>query len=722
MPLNKDSGHSCMSGKIYFSLIRQDGTLAPYDRMWIKKYIRIAAGKVFIKLSDEEIDSIEQVIFDLAMDKKKGILGYEEFRDCVRKGLKNHPDVLNAYLNSHPDEIKKQFDEICLAMSDIMTEGDKSSGVTDSKLVSSKRSLKLDAIEKTVYKNYVLTDDEREAFDTGYIYIHDMGARRETVNCCLFDMENVLDGGFEMGNVFYEEPKTLPEAFDVIASVVITNAAQIYGGFTVPEIDNLLSKYAKKSFDLYFEKYISLGLSPEKSMEQSKKDLENDFLSGFKSLELKFNTVISARGDYPFITISFGICKDEFAEMACRTAILTREGGQGKDGFKKPVLFPKLVFLFDEELHGDGKKLSQLFDLALRCSSKVMYPEFLSLTGEGYVASMYKKYRKVVSPMCCRAFLSPWYKRGGANPADENDEPIFVGRFNYGVVSLNLPMIFMKAKTENLDFYETLDFYLEMIRNIHKKTYKLLSRQKASSNPVAFTQGGFYGGNLNLDDTIEPLLKSATASFGITALNELQRLFNQKSLYEDGNFSLEVLKYINKKVEEFSKDDDALYTVYGTPAESLCGRQVVQFREKFGVIENVSDREFVSNSFHCHVSEDISPIEKQESESRFWDYVNGGKIQYIRFTNPENVLALKSFVLYAMKLGLYEGINLSISFCNDCGNENYLSHNVDCCTKCGSPNITKIERMCGFLSYTKVHGETRLNPAKMAEIKERKSM
>lgn len=351
-----------------------------------------------------------------------------------------------------------------------------------------------------------------------------------------------------------------------------------------------------------------------------------------------------------------------------------------------------------------------------------MYPEFLSLTGEGYVASMYKKYGKVISPMCCRVFLTPWYENGGMVPADENDEPVFIGRFNIGVVSLNLPMILAKSRKYNHEFYDELDSYLEMIREIHKSTYKYLAGLKASSNPVAFTQGGFYGGNLKLDDTIEPLLKSATASYGITALNELQRLYNGKSLYEDGGFALEVMKYINEKISKFSKEDNILYNVYGTPAEKLCGLQVKQFEKIYGIVENVSDRKYVSNSFHCHVTEDISPIEKQDSESRFWNYVNGGKIQYVRITNPENKKALKDIVMHAMNLGLYEGINLSLVFCDVCGEEFHNIQHLEKCPKCGSEEITKIERMCGFLSYTRMHGDTRLNAAKMAEIKDRRSM
>ena len=218
---------------------------------------------------------------------------------------------------------------------------------------------------------------------------------------------------------------------------------------------------------------------------------------------------------------------------------------------------------------------------------------------------------------------------------------------------------------------------------------------------------------------IQPLLKAMTASFGITALNELQQLYNGKSIYEDGKFALEVMKYINNKVEQFKEQDGNLYAIYGTPAESLCGTQVEQFRKKYGIIKNVSDRSYVSNSFHCHVTEDITPIQKQDSENRFWNLFNGGKIQYCRYPVSYNKTAIKTLVRRAMDMGFYEGINLALSYCEDCG---YEQLDMDVCPKCGSSMITKIDRMNGYLGFTRVKGKSRYNEAKVDEIKDRVSM
>ena len=448
-------------------------------------------------------------------------------------------------------------------------------------------------------------------------------------------------------------------------------------------------------------------------------DIQRDFEQGFQGWEYKFNSVSSSRGDYPFITVTIGTGTGRFAKMASKTMLEVRKNGQGKKGHKKPVLFPKVVFLYDEKLHGEGGPLEDVFEAGIDCSSKTMYPDWLSLSGEGYIASMYKKYGKIVSPMGCRAFLSPWYEKGGMKPADENDVPVFVGRFNIGAVSLHLPMILAKAQQENKPFFDVLDYYLNLIRQLHLRTYDYLGEMRASTNPLAYCEGGFYGGHLGIYDKIKPILKTATASFGITALNELQQLYNKRSLVEDGEFAIRTLEHINEKVNQFKAEDGKLYAIYGTPAESLCGLQVTQFRKKYGVIENVSDREYVSNSFHCHVTEDITPIQKQDLEKRFWELSNGGKIQYVKYPISYNREAIKTLVRRAMDMGFYEGVNLSLAYCDDCG---YEELEMDVCPKCGSKNLTKIERMNGYLSYSRVKGDTSLNNAKMAEIAERKRM
>lgn len=1032
-------------------VIKKDGTRETFDEQKIVRAVGKSAERVMITLTEEQNRQICDLVMETINARSLHEVEIADLHHIVECALdKVDSRIARCYreYRNYKQDFVHMLDEVYKKSQAIRYIGDRNNANTDSALVSTQRSLIYSELNSELYKKFFLNTKELEAMKDGYIYIHDRSARLDSLNCCLADITAILLGGFEMGNVWYNEPKSLDVAFDVISDVAITMAAMQYGGYTMPRVDTILAPYAEMSYQKYLAEYKDIedsikdhrGYNEQKAHEYAVKKVRRDFVQGFQAWEYRFNTVGSSRGDYPFVAVSFGIGQSVWEQMATEVCLEVRREGQGKPGYKKPVLFPKLTFLYDENLHGPGKPLEYLFDCAIECSRKCMYPDFLSLTGEGYIPSMYKKYGKVVSLMGCRASLSPWYERGGMTPADEDDQPVFEGRFNLGAISLHLPMILAKARQESKDFYEVLDYYLEMIRNLHKKTYDFLGEKKASINPLGFCEGGFYGGHLKPEDKIRPLLPPMTMSFGITALNELQELYNGKSIIEDGNFALEVMEYINKKIVEFKEKDHILYAIYGTPAESLCftgetlvqtydgdkaiqnikpgdlvysfnekekkielkpvifsgmtkrnaviakvtfdngqiicctpdhpfavrihrrdvktgrflkegeeiqyikaselkkdmsiksnyvsvakqtgratcssyhggrrqliqdinaeyfygpkpinhvvhhidgnklnnqkenleymvdgdhrrlhmpdtiasfcktsasqtgknnsfygkhhtgesklanrlahiqggvvamdmngrlvkeyecitdtekdgyssasvritcrgkkktheyrgllwfyendipdelemnhkiesveilqelcdvydievaenhnfyvggnkgilvhncGLQVDQFRKKYGIIHGVSDRPYVSNSFHCGVWEDITPIEKQDSEARFWDLFNGGKIQYCRYPIDYNVEAIKTLVRRAMDKGFYEGINLSLAYCEECGHQEL---DMDECPKCGSKLITKIDRMNGYLGYTRVHGETRYNDAKNAEIRERKSM
>lgn len=720
-------------------IIKKDGTLEDFDEQKIVNACNKAARRAMFEFSENDysiiLNDVWQKIEELYEDDSN--IEIYDMHNIVESVLEeDFPVVAKMYkeYRNYKKDFVHMMDKVYERSQAIRYIGDKNNANTDSALVATKRSLIYNELSSQLYKKFFLTHDEKQAMKDGYIYIHDRSARLDTFNCCLFDIGSVMKNGFEMGNIWYNEPNYLDTAFDVMGDIILSTAAQQYGGFTVPEVDKILEPYAEKSYDKYFNEYLEIcedvnGIIPEvmdyrceKACEYATEKVERDFEQGWQGIEYKLNSVGSSRGDYPFVTMTIGLSTSKFGKMAAITLLNVHKEGQGKKGFKRPVLFPKIVFLYDKDLHGDGSEKYQsadVFNAGIECSAKTMYPDWLSLTGDGYVAEMYKKYKRVVSPMGCRAFLSPWYEKGGMHPVDENDKPVFEGRFNLGVVSLHLPMILAKARRESKDFYEVLNYYLEMIRNLHKRTYEYIGELRASVNPIAFCEGGLLGGHLKPDDKIKSLLPPMTLSYGITALNELQRLYNGKSIREDGEFALEVMKYINNYTNKIKEEDHLLYAIYGTPAESLCGLQIKQFRKIYGIVENVSDKEYVSNSFHCHVSEDMNPIEKQDKEGRFWNYFNGGKIQYCRYNLGYNKEAIKTLVLRAMDKGFYEGVNLAMCYCEDCG---YQQVEMDVCPKCGSKMITKIDRMNGYLGFTRVHGETRYNEAKNAEIKDRVSM
>jgi anaerobic ribonucleoside-triphosphate reductase len=849
----------------------------------------------FSKLTDEErsefLSALEQLFFTYNI-KNGDIIETSFIEKLVGTALgKTFPTIQKTYqdYNSWKSKYADAFCKVKSEVEEVYLRGDRSNANTNSAYVSTKRCLGYNIFNKEMYQMNFLTPQELRECRDGYIYIHDMVARNDTFNCMLFRMEDVMNGGFEMGDMWYTEPKTLDVAFDVMLAITKTAAAQQYGGFTIPRVDTLLAKYAEKSYNHYIKEYndfAPVGLMSKELLENlsdryAMRKVQRDLEQGFQAVEYDLNTIGSSRGDYPFVTMTFGLDTSKFGKMVSKTVCKVRANGEGKEGHKKIVAFPKLVFLYDENLHDKGKPNEDVYNTAVECQSIAMYPDMISLTGNGYVSDIYKRYKtpiscmgctdgstiinykfnnefytetftefwdkisKVVEPyvqsglddrylwidssnidlqiydtkvgyvkvnklirnysydwrkvtltdgkfvictndhpfetenrgqvhaedLCigddiavsdngtnkswhvekvasievlsmedysydvetwsghfemngmyshnCRAFLSPWYVRGGMHPADDDDYPVFEGRANIGAISLNLPMIYQKSVEEHKDFYEILDYYLEMIRNLHIRTYEYLGKMKAGSNPMVFCQGGAYGGHLQPNDLIAPVIESWTASFGITALNELQVLYNGKTIVEDGDFALEVLKYINDQVNKYKELDGKLYAIYSTPAEALCGTQVKQFRKKYGIIKGVSDKDYFTNSTHCPVYADITPFEKQDLEERFWNLSNGGHIQYVRHNTDKNIDAFDTINKRGMKKGFYQGHNMDKCYCEDCG---YEQLEMKICPKCGSKNITEINRVCGYLGYSKIKGDSRINDAKLAEIADRVSM
>ena len=383
-------------------VVKKDGSKEEFNVQKIVVAVNKSAYRALVKFTQEELDFICKFVEESVI--KLGIedIQIAQMHNVVEGALERvNPAVAKSYRDyrNYKQDFVQMLDDVYKKSQSIMYIGDKENSNTDSALVSTKRSLIFNELNKELYKKFFLTVEEIQAIREGYIYIHDMSARRDTMNCCLFDVKNVLTGGFEMGNLWYNEPKTLDTAFDVIGDIVLSAASQQYGGFTVPSVDDILEPYAEKSHKKLIKKYKDLGLDDEKAEIIAWADLEREMEQGFQGWEYKFNSVSSSRGDYPFITVTAGTNTSIYGKLATMKMLEVRQKGQGKEGHKKPVLFPKIVFLYDENLHGPGKELEDVFEAGIECSRKTMYPDWLSLTGKGYVASMYKQYGKIISPM-----------------------------------------------------------------------------------------------------------------------------------------------------------------------------------------------------------------------------------------------------------------------------------------------------------------------------------
>jgi len=397
------------------NIIKKDGTIEEYNVQKIINAVNKAASRVLITLTNEDYVQICDLVYDKLLEQELVNAEVVQMHNAVESALDEfNPEIAKSYRNyrNYKQDFVHMLDKVYKESQKIRFIGDKDNANTDSALVATKRCLIFNQLNGELYKKFFLTREELQAMKDGYIYIHDRSARLDTFNCCLFRVGEVMKNGFEMGNIWYGEPKTLDVAFDVMGDIILSTAAQQYGGFTIPQVDKILAPYAEKSYNEYYEEYwkiasevlsvnhIEDSVNLEKEADRyATRKVQREFEQGWQGIEYKLNTVGSSRGDYPFTTMTFGLATDRFGKMASITFMKVHQEGQGKDGFKKPVLFPKLVFLYDSKLHGKGCVNEDVFEAGLECSSKTMYPDWLSLEGGSYIGDMYQKYGEVISPM-----------------------------------------------------------------------------------------------------------------------------------------------------------------------------------------------------------------------------------------------------------------------------------------------------------------------------------
>lgn len=488
--------------------------------------------------------------------------------------------------------------------------------------------------------------------------------------------------------------------------------------FTVPEIDNIGAPYVKKalerSVEYYTKKLQGVPVTANFIRGLAYSYVERNIEQGFQAMETRLNTINNANGQTAFITITFGLNTTDEGRLLTHTLLKVRKAGIGKHGLT-PV-FPKLVFLNRFGVNGkDGDPNYDLYLEAIECMMERIYPDMLSLN-DGYLGEMYDKYGLAVSPMGCRAYLSPYYIEGGMYPANDQDRPIFIGRANCGAITLNTVRYAIESNGDKKAFYSMIDKYFKLATKEHLDTFNRMCKIKASSNPLFFCEGGCHV-KLGYDESIERAIRTFTWSYGYIGLNEVSLLMTGKEIHEDNSFAKEVLEYLNKLVDEAKKEHGLLFALYSTPAESLCHTFRNKDFKKHGEIKGVTDKDYYMNSFHVNVKAKITPFEKMDIEKPLFDLAKGGRIMYVEVPKSGNFLVHKQLCDKAMEDGLYFGINEKLDSCCDCGQMGEYKEGH--CTFCNSPNIVRISRVCGYLSYRQVQQDSRYNMGKEQENDDR---
>lgn len=683
---------------------KKSGLTENFNEKKIWCAIRKSADRVLLSLSDEDCKNVTDLVRLKIQGPEVTVTKLHKLVEVSldEAGFGKVAESYRQYRNYKIDALKimEAVDKKTL---ELLYKEDRSNANADSTLVSTKRSILQSEQQKERYKRIFLSSEELQAHEDGYIYFHDIGSRLDCVyNCALLDIRTILSGGFMAAGMEYTEPKSVGTAISVTVDIVSSVCAQQYGGLSIPQLDEVMAPYCQKSYDFYIQQFKDIventgGIyTEEKADKYAEERVRREISQGIQNMEIYFSTVSSARGDYPFFGISIGHGAGRWEKIFAEEVLKMRKRGQGREGSRTPVVFPKLIFLYDENLHNEGKELEDLFNLAVETCSVAQYPDMMSVNN-GYIGDIYKKTGKIITSMGCRAFLSPIWKSGSfTGPVDEKDDFVLF-RANLGATSMNLPMIYMKAKIEGKDFFEVLDYYLELIRKFNKKTVNYLKKMKASSSPLMFTQGGLEGGFLNPNDTVEPVLKYSTISFAYGGLNEVGLLHSGKRIDEDQEFPLEVLKYMKQKIDQFKEEDQILHALYSTPGETWLSVAVEKFKEIYGDVPGVTTKGYFTNSFHMPVDVDMTPIEKMDLEYKFWNYPLGGRISHIKVPDITNLEGIKSLIRYGMNLGLYLGVNHAENHCLDCGDHytgrDDIPEDEDVCPICGSVNLVKIRRI-----------------------------
>ena len=702
-------------------VIKRDGHTVTYDRSKIITAIKKANAEVEPgeKVTNEKIEEIVQgiesknrprmlvediqdIIEQKLMADGKFVLAktyiiYRYTRELVRKANTTDDSILSLIKNRNKDVMEENSNK-------------------NATVASTQRDLIAGEVSKDLTRRVLLPEKISKAHDEGVLHFHDADYFLQPIfNCCLINIGDMLDNGTVMNGKLIESPKSFQVACTVMTQIISSVASSQYGGQSV-DIRHL-GKYLRKSYNKYKNKLVEeFGDKIDDAiLEQMAQDrLQDELRSGVQTIQYQINTLMTTNGQSPFVTLFLNLDpNDEYIE---ENAIIVEEilrqrleGIKNEKGVYVTPAFPKLIYVLDEHNCLKGGKYDYITKLAVKCSAKRLYPDYIS------AKKMRENYEgNVFSCMGCRSFLSPW--------KDENGNYKWEGRFNQGVVSLNLPQIGILAKGNEEKFWSMLDERLDLCYEALMCRHNALLGVTSDVSPVHWQYGAIA--RLKKGEKIDPLLKDgySTISLGYIGLYEVTKLMTGKSHTEpEGEeFALRVMNRLRKACDTWKEETGLGFGLYGTPAESLCYRFARIDQERFGTIEDVTDKGYYTNSYHVDVREKIDAFSKFRFESQFQTISSGGAISYVEIPNMRhNLEALEEIVRFIYDNIQYAEFNTKSDYCHVCDYDGEIMINDDNeweCPQCGNKDHSKMNvtrRTCGYL------GENFWNVGKTKEIKAR---
>ena len=702
-------------------VIKRDGRAVDFDRSKIEIAIdkanqevrpkeRVTKAEIkeiieYIMETDKKrmlVEDIQDIIEEQLMDRKKFELAkkymiYRYTRALVRKANSTDKSILGLIKNTNKDVAEENSNK-------------------NATIASTQRDLIAGEVSKDLTKRILLPEKISKAHEDGILHFHDADYFLQPIfNCCLINISDMLENGTVMNGKLIETPKSFQVACTVTTQIIAAVASSQYGGQSVNVAH--LGKYLRRSYNKFKKELMDeFGnkLSNDVMERIVKRRLKTELASGVQTIQYQINTLMTTNGQSPFVTLFLHLDpKDEYIKenaMIIEEILKQRyEGIKNEKGVYVTPAFPKLIYVLDEHNCLKGGQYDYLTKLAVKCSSKRLYPDYIS------AKKMKENYSgNVFSPMGCRSFLSPW--------KDENGEYKFEGRFNQGVVSLNIPQIAILADKDEEKFWNLMNERLELCFEALMCRHYALLGTTSDISPIHWRYGAIA--RMEPGEKIDKLLKGgySTLSLGYIGIYEATKLMTGLShTTEEGHeFAVKVMKKLRETTDKWKQETGLGFALYGTPAESLCYRFARIDKEKFGTIQDVTDKGYYTNSYHVDVREEIDAFKKLSFESEFQEISSGGSISYVEIPNmSHNLQALEDIVKYIYDNIQYAEFNTKSDYCHICGFDGEIKINENLeweCPNCGNKDKNKMNvtrRTCGYL------GENFWNVGKTKEIKER---
>ncbi|MEJ4435551.1 anaerobic ribonucleoside-triphosphate reductase [Enterococcus faecium] len=695
-------------------VIKRDGRHVDFDEQKINEALIKAEKKIHGSLSPLTYEKI-QMIADLVVQEIKSRFAENvkiyEIQNIVEHILleKNEYELAEEYINyrTKRDFARSKATDINFSIEKLINKDQtvvNENANKDSNVFNTQRDLTAGIVGKSIGLK-MLPPHIANAHQKGDIHYHDLDYHPYTpmTNCCLIDFKGMLNNGFKIGNAEVESPKSIQTATAQISQIIANVASSQYGGCSADRTDELLAPFAELNYKKHLKDAEEWIDSPERQKEYAKAKTKKDIFDAMQSLEYEINTLFTSNGQTPFTSLGFGLGENWFEREIQKAILQIRINGLGSE--KRTAIFPKLIFTLKKGVNLNPEDPNyDIKQLALECATKRMYPDILNYDKIVELTGSFKV------PMGCRSFLQGW--------KDENGQEVNVGRMNLGVVTLNLPRIAIESKGDQNEFWQLLSDRLEIMKDALLYRVERCKEAIPANAPILYMYGAF-GKRLSRTDSVNELFKNrrATVSLGYIGLYEVASAFfggEWETNPEAKAFTLDIVKELKANADAWGDEYGYHFSVYSTPSESLTDRFCRLDTEKFGIIENITDKEYYTNSFHYDVRKNPTPFEKLEFEKDYPKYCSGGFIHYCEYPmlqqNPKALEAVWDFAYD--KIG-YLGTNTPIDHCYQCGFEGDFKPTERGfeCPECGNHDpktCDVVKRTCGYLGNPQarpmVHG------------------